>query len=75
MFTLSLRLADHVRRYSITAVAPSGWEVTFEEDATIRRRSRYDDWHRVERAHAMLQLEVEQLTARGWLVVPGKGRA
>lgn len=69
MFHLSLRLADHIRRYSISAVSPSGWEVTLEEDATIRRRDRYDDWHRVERAQTMLQLEVDQLTSRGWLVV------
>lgn len=70
MFELNLRLADHVRRYSISAVAPSGWEVTLEEDARMRRTDRYQDWHRVERAMAMLQLEVDQLTARGWLVVP-----
>lgn len=70
MFELNLRLADHVRRYSISAVAPSGWEVTLEEDASRRRTDRYEDWHRVERAMAMLQIEVDQLTARGWLVVP-----
>lgn len=74
MFELCLRQADHVRRYSISA-APSGWDVTLEEDATIRRRNHYDDWHRVERAQAMVQLEVEQLTAHGWLVVPNEGQA
>lgn len=72
MFHLSLRLADHVRHYSVSAVA-TGWEVRLEEDASIRRQDRYTDWHRVERALAMFQLEVEQLTARGWLVVPCEG--
>lgn len=75
MFELRLRLANHIRRYSIAAVAPSGWEVTLEEDATVRRKERYDDWHRVERAQAILQIEVDQLTARGWLVVPAEGQA
>ncbi len=69
MFKRSLRLADHIRRYSISAVAPSGWEVTMEEDATVRRRERYDDWHRVERAQALFELEVDRLTAAGWHVV------
>ncbi len=69
MFELNLRLADHVRRYSISAVAPSGWEVRFEEDREVRRRDRYEDWHRVERAQASFEREVLQLTERGWLVV------
>jgi hypothetical protein len=66
MYHKRLRLADHVRRYSVTAAKPFGWEVTLEEDASIRRRDRYDDWHRVERAMALLKIEVDQLTARGW---------
>jgi hypothetical protein len=66
MYHKSLRLADHVRRYSVTASQPWGWEVTLEEDARVRRRDRYDDWHRVERAMALLKIEIEQLTARGW---------
>ena len=69
MFERSLRLANHIRRYSIAAVAPSGWEVTLEEDATVRRRERYDDWHRVERAQALFEREVDQLREAGWLVV------
>jgi hypothetical protein len=66
MYHKSLRLADHVRRYSVTAAEPWGWEVTLEEDANVRRRDRYDDWHRVERAMALLKMEIDQLTARGW---------
>jgi hypothetical protein len=66
MFQLSLRLADHVRRYSITPANPSGWEVTLEEDRELRRRDLYEDWHRVERAMALFELEVLQLRASGW---------
>lgn len=68
MFHRSLRLADHVRRYSIAAVAPSGWEVKLEEDHEVRRRDLYQDWHRVERAIALFEREVVELRERGWLV-------
>lgn len=69
MFQLSLRFADHIRRYSISAVEPSGWEVKFEEDRELRRRDLYQDWHRVERALALFKREVIALTENGWLEV------
>jgi hypothetical protein len=40
------------------------------EDLRPTRHVHYDDWHRVERAVASLQLEVRELTAKGWLVDP-----
>ena len=66
MFHLSLQCADHVRHYSITAANPFGWEVKLEEDRQVRRNDLYQDWHRVERAMALFELEVLQLTASGW---------
>ncbi len=69
MFSLSLRLADHIRHYSIVAVRPSGWEVKLEEDRELRRCDLYQDWHRVERAQALFELEVQRLRERGWLVI------
>ena len=66
MFDLSLRRADHIRRYFVREVAPSGWEVRFEEDRELRRRNIYQDWHRVERALALFEREVTELTASGW---------
>ena len=69
MFELRLRLANHVRRYSISAVAPSGWEVRYEEDSTVKRHDVYADWHRVERAQASFEREAMLLTERGWFVV------
>lgn len=65
MFACSLRHADHVRHYSICAAA-TGWEVRLEEDRTLRRLDHYRDWHRVERALALFEREVSELTARGW---------
>ena len=75
MFELNLQLADHIRRYSISAVAPSGWEVRLEEDETVRRRDRYDDWHRVERQLSVFAMRVETLKNEGWVPVRGDATA
>lgn len=68
MFQLSLRYDGRVRRYSIHEAGPAGWEVKFEEDRTLRRHDLYQDWHRVERAMALFEREVSELTAQGWRV-------
>jgi hypothetical protein len=68
MFDLSLSRADHVRRYSIVAVDPAGWEVRCQEDQTLCRLDYYEDWHRVERALKSFQLEVHRLSESGWHV-------
>jgi hypothetical protein len=65
MFSISLRHATRTRHYSIAALATSGWEVTLEDEGELTRHV-YHDWHRVERALALFQLEVSELTARGW---------
>ncbi|MGE3706363.1 MAG: hypothetical protein AB7I13_13915 [Vicinamibacterales bacterium] len=70
MFNLRLRHAEHIRHYSITSSESWGWEVRLEEDDRIRRHDYYQDWHRVERALALFQREVEELTERGWQVTP-----
>jgi hypothetical protein len=69
MFDLRLRSAHHVRRYSITAAEPSGWEVRLEEDRELRRRDLYQDWHRVERARALFERETMELRESGWFEV------
>ncbi len=69
MFEMNVRLADHTKRYSIHAAAPSGWEVRLEEDHEVRRNDVYMDWHRVERARLLFEREVSQLTERGWLLL------
>jgi hypothetical protein len=68
MFSIRLRRAEHVRRYTIRSTRGSGWEVSLEEDRTLTRHVRYDDWHRVERALAMFRREVADLAAQGWEV-------
>jgi hypothetical protein len=69
MFEIVLRKADETRRYSVSALADSGWEVVREYQAEPPHHVCYRDWHRVERALAIFQLEVSELTQRGWRVV------
>jgi hypothetical protein len=66
MFSISLRNADHTRRYSISPLSPSGWEIKLEQEGELTRHVYYHDWHRVERTLALFQLEVSKLTERGW---------
>jgi hypothetical protein len=68
MFNLRLRHAEHTRHYSITVAKNLGWEVKLEEDHTLRRLDHYHDWHRVERALASFEREVDELQRRGWRV-------
>ena len=69
MFSITLRKAEKTRRYSISSLGHSGWEVTQEREGETRHVF-YDDWHRVERALAIFRLEVSELTARGWQEIP-----
>lgn len=68
MFSIRLRRAEHVRHYSIRPAHNAGWEVSLEEDQTLTRHVRYDDWHRVERALALFRQEVADLADQGWEV-------
>jgi hypothetical protein len=68
VFTIALRHDEHIRRYRVTAAQNSGWELTLTEDMKPIGQVHFDDWHRVERALASLQLEVLELTAHGWHV-------
>ena len=66
MFSIILRKADQIRRYSVSSANEAGWQVTSERDGEPPHQTCYRDWHRVERALAILRLEVSELTARGW---------
>jgi hypothetical protein len=70
MFSIALRHAEHTRKYNVVTSQASGWDLTLTEDLKPTRQVHYDDWHRVERALATLQLEVRELTAKGWHVDP-----
>ncbi len=69
MFSIALRHDEHTRKYRVTPGQESGWELTLTEDSQPKKTVCYQDWHRVERALAALQLEVLELTANGWKVV------
>jgi hypothetical protein len=75
MFSIALRQADHTRKYRVSASHVSGWDLTLLEDLRPTRQVHYDDWHRVERAVATLELEVKELTAKGWFVDPSPASA
>jgi hypothetical protein len=70
MFKQSLTHDGHTRRFQITSMGAAGWEVREEQDSAVVRAKLYDDWHRVERARSVFQVEISQLTERGWVVEP-----
>ena len=57
----------------MSASQPSGWELTLQEDLERIKRVHFEDWHRVERAVAVVRLEIEDLTSRGWHVEDSRG--
>jgi hypothetical protein len=69
MFSVHLRHADHVKRFSICSAGPAGWEVRQEEDQKLQRLDHYHDWHRVERTLALFEREVLLLREQGWEAV------
>ncbi len=69
MFSIVLRNAHQIRRYSISTHGESGWEVKIEREGETRSVC-YRDWHRVERMLAIVRLEVAELAERGWRRVP-----
>jgi hypothetical protein len=73
MLSIALRREQHTRQYAVSASQPSGWELTFQEDLERIKSVHFEDWHRVERAVAVVKLEVEGLTATGWRIEASQG--
>jgi hypothetical protein len=73
MFSVALRHEQHTRQYHVVASQPSGWELTLQEDLERVKRVHFEDWHRVERAVAVVRIEIEELTSRGWRVEDSRG--
>jgi hypothetical protein len=69
MYERSLSYDGHTRRFQISAIGGSGWEVREEQDSHVVRAKIYDDWHRVERARTIFQAEVTTLERAGWVDV------
>jgi hypothetical protein len=55
----------HVHRLVVTRDL-EGWEVREEEDSTILRRTRREDWHRVETDIQLFDIKARTLKGEGW---------
>jgi hypothetical protein len=67
MYARILSNADHVRRFSISQTAGTGWDVRDEQDSHVLRAAHYTDWHRVDRARMCFAREAAELTRSGWI--------
>jgi len=66
MYQSAFRHHQQTRQFTIRYTERFGWEVIDQTDARIVRRAVYKDWHRVERALALIRTEEEALEKRGW---------
>ena len=66
MFAKELRQAGHTRKFSITEMGLAGWEVRDVQDDRVLKQICYTDWHRVERALNMFNLQIDELESKGW---------
>lgn len=69
MLSRILQRPGQTRRFVIARTEGPGWEVREEEDSRIVWTARYTDWHRVERARAIIDLRVATLAGEGWVEV------
>jgi hypothetical protein len=67
MFSKELRFAGHVKRFLINPLGREGWEVLEEQDRQVVKQIRYTDWHRVERALNLFNMEIGELESQGWV--------
>ena len=67
MFAKELYRAGHTRKFSIKDVGMAGWEVRDEQDDRVLKAVRFTDWHRVERAMNMFNLQIDELESCGWI--------
>jgi hypothetical protein len=68
MFTKELHQQGHTRKFSVSDRRRdgSGWEIRCEEDNRVLKQAVYTDWHRVERALSVFNLQIGELEDRGW---------
>jgi hypothetical protein len=66
MFALELRRGQEVRTFLVRNAGLSGWELSEEANRRRVRTVRYRDWHRVERAIALIRFEAASLAREGW---------
>ena len=66
MYAKELTQAGHIRKFSITDKGNAGWEVRDVQDDRVLKQICYTDWHRVERALSMFNLQIDELESKGW---------
>jgi hypothetical protein len=69
MFAKELRQAGHTRKFSIIDKGYAGWEVRDVQDDRVLKEICYTDWHRVERALHMFNLQIDELESKGWATI------
>jgi hypothetical protein len=74
MLFMQLARGASTRCFSIRDAGIQGWELTEEQDHRPVRTVRYTDWHRVERAAALINLEVADLERSGWIITRESSR-
>ena len=62
-------MPNPTRRCTVTRVL-RGWDVKEEENSHVVRRVHCTDWHRVERAQNMFNLQIDELESSGWSAAP-----
>ena len=66
MYQSSFKFDRQTRQFTIRYSEQHGWEVLDAADARVVRRAVYQDWHRVERAMAMIKYQEALLRQAGW---------
>lgn len=69
MLMVELARGASTKAFAIREAGMEGWELTEDADFRRVRTVRYIDWHRVERAAALIQREVADLERQGWTLV------
>lgn len=69
MLVMELARGGRTHNFSIRDAGVEGWELTEDLDRKRVRTVKYTDWHRVERAAALINLEVADLEREGWTVI------
>mgnify|MGYP000061768484 CR=1 FL=1 len=59
----------HIRRFVIEPAKLEGWVVREELDSAVLDRSRFGDWHRLERA---VRTKISMLEREGWGLQPSR---
>jgi hypothetical protein len=67
MFVKELHQAGHTRKFSISERQEAGWEVRDVQDDRVLKQVCYTDWHRVERALHMFNIQIDELESLGWV--------